>query len=78
MPRRDHRAGPAGRDQPGGTRPADPRPPVDFPRSSGHARRMNDSKRTTGTPGARAVFTVCLAVIAIGLIIMIALPLAGR
>jgi hypothetical protein len=33
---------------------------------------------STGTPGMRAVFSSWLAVIAIGLIAMIALPLAGR
>ena len=44
----------------------------------GHARPMSDDNSTTGTPGARAVFITCLAVIAIGLILMIALPLMGR
>lgn len=39
---------------------------------------MADDSDSTGTPGTRAVFAVCLAVIAIGLLIMIVLPLAGR
>jgi hypothetical protein len=37
---------------------------------------MSDDER--GTPGTRAVFAVCLAVITIGLTIMIVLPLVGR
>jgi hypothetical protein len=33
---------------------------------------------STGTPGTRAVFITCLAVIGVGLMIMIVLPLLGR
>lgn len=44
----------------------------------GHARPMSDDNSTTGTPGSRAVFITCLAIIAIGLTLMIALPLMGR
>lgn len=43
-----------------------------------HAQRMSPDPGSSGTPGTRAVFTVCLAVIAVGLIVMIALPLMGR
>jgi hypothetical protein len=39
---------------------------------------MSKDSSSPGTPGTRAVFVVCLAVIAIGLALMIALPLAGR
>ena len=39
---------------------------------------MSDDNSATGTPGSRAVFITCLAIIAIGLTLMIALPLMGR
>ncbi|GEK81579.1 hypothetical protein ABA31_29300 [Agrococcus baldri] len=42
----------------------------------GHARHMSEER--TGTAGTRAVFTLCLAVIVVGLAIMIVLPLVGR
>ncbi|SFS08849.1 hypothetical protein SAMN04487783_1166 [Agrococcus baldri] len=45
-------------------------------RDAEHASSMRDDER--GTPGTRAVFAVCLTVIAIGLTIMIVLPLVGR
>lgn len=39
---------------------------------------MRNESDATGTPGTRAVFTTTLAVLAAGLIVMLALPLLGR
>ena len=39
---------------------------------------MTSDSDSPGTPGTRAVFVTNLVAIAIGLILMIALPLAGR
>ena len=44
----------------------------------GHARLMTSDSDSPGTPGTRAVFVTNLVAIAIGLILMIAVPLAGR
>jgi hypothetical protein len=38
----------------------------------------HQQSETTGTVGMRAVFFTCLGIIAIGLVIMIVLPLMGR
>lgn len=46
---------------------------------TGHAQGMSDDDSASpGTPGTRAVFTANWVAIAIGLILMIAIPLAGR
>ncbi|MCR8671381.1 hypothetical protein [Agrococcus sp. HG114] len=38
----------------------------------------DDESESTGTAGTRAVFITTLAVIGLGLLLMIALPLLGR